>query len=74
MIEDLDRALEARHLRLIFAEMKSPVRSKLSRYGLDQALPEDQFSPTLKSAVKAYRAQSGQDWQATAGAATGTDD
>jgi uncharacterized membrane protein len=48
--------------------------SGAERYCLDQALPEDQFYPTLNSAVKAYRAQSGQDWQATAGAATGTDD
>jgi high affinity sulfate transporter 1 len=74
MIEDLDRALDAKQLRLVFAEMKTPAREKMSRYGLDKALPEDQFYPTLSSAVKAYRAQSGQDWQAPTGAATATDD
>jgi high affinity sulfate transporter 1 len=63
MIEDLDRALESRGKRLVFAELKTPARQKLTRYGLDEALPEDQFYPTLTSAVDAYRSISGRSWQ-----------
>ena len=74
MLEDLVRALEARHLRLVFAELKTPARAKLTQYALDRALPEDLFYPTLTSAVQAYRTQSGLDWQAATGPAPRTDE
>ena len=61
MLEDLVRALEARRLRLVIAEMKTPARAKLTQYALGRALPEDRFYPTLATAVQAYRTQSGQD-------------
>ena len=74
MLEDLVRALEARHLRLVFAELKTPARAKLTQYALGRALPEDLFYPTLTSAVQAYRTQSGLDWQAATGPAPRTDE
>lgn len=54
--------------------MESPARAKMTQYGLDHALPEGQFYTTLTTAVEAYRAQSGQDWQAPTEAAPRTDD
>jgi len=38
------RALTERGVRLIFAELKDPVRSKLKQYELDRPLAPDRFS------------------------------
>ena len=50
-------ALDDAGTRLVFAELKDPVRAKLRAYGLPDVLGDERFYPTLGSAVKAYRAQ-----------------
>ncbi|MBO2446121.1 sulfate permease [Actinomadura barringtoniae] len=55
-LEDLDEWLNARGIRLIFAEMKDPVREKIERYGLTRTIDPRSFYPTVESAVAAYDA------------------
>ena len=52
MLVELDEELEARGIKLGFAEMKDPVKDKLKRFGIF-----DRFSyfPTIGSAVSLYR-------------------
>jgi MFS superfamily sulfate permease-like transporter len=66
MLEDLDEALNAQGISLIFAEMKDPVREKIERYGLTRTIDPQHFFPTLDDAVAAFRAQSGADRPASA--------
>ncbi|NMO53222.1 sulfate permease [Actinoplanes sp. TBRC 11911] len=61
MLAELDEALNARGVSLVFAEMKTPVQQKIERYRLSPAI--DRFSPTIEDAVAAYRAQHDVDWQ-----------
>jgi high affinity sulfate transporter 1 len=69
MLHDLDEALDARGITLVFAEMKDPVRSKLDRYGLTRTIGPDHFFPTIRKAIEAFRRTSGADWQPPPGAA-----
>ena len=62
MLDDLAAELEATGTRLVFAEMKDPVRAKLRAYVLDPPIPDDRFFPTIKQAVKAYREAHDVDW------------
>ena len=62
MLEDLDEELNARGISLVFAEMKTPVREKIERYGLTRTIDPAHFYPTLDEAVEAYREQTGADW------------
>ncbi len=48
---ELDEYLEARGIRLIIAEMKSPVVDTLARYGLTDRFTPDRFAPTVGAAV-----------------------
>jgi len=48
---ELDEYLEARGIRLIIAEMKSPVVDTLARYGLTGRFTPDRFAPTVGAAV-----------------------
>jgi MFS superfamily sulfate permease-like transporter len=64
VLEDLDEALNADGIRLVFAEMKDPVRAKIERYGLTRTIEPSHFFPTLTAATKAYRAEFGVDWVA----------
>jgi MFS superfamily sulfate permease-like transporter len=64
MLEDLDEALNAQGIRLIFAEMKDPVRRKIERYGLTRTIDPHHFFPTLTAAIEAYRAEFGVEWTA----------
>ncbi|WP_374976191.1 SulP family inorganic anion transporter [Microbacterium trichothecenolyticum] len=50
---ELDEYLEARGIRLIIAEMKSPVVDSLARYGLTDRFTPDRFAPTVGAAVDA---------------------
>jgi hypothetical protein len=50
---------------LVFAELKDPVMAKLHAYQLDPAIPVEQFYPTIKKAVAAYREATGVDWVAS---------
>ncbi|GAB84521.1 SulP family inorganic anion transporter [Gordonia rubripertincta] len=52
---DLDRALESSSIRLVFAELKGPVKDRVIRYGVADRFDESRFFPTIESAVEAYR-------------------
>ncbi len=68
MLTELDRDLDAAGTHLVFAELKDPVRAKVERYGLTERIEARHFFPTIKSAVRAYKAEHGVDWQPIAGA------
>jgi high affinity sulfate transporter 1 len=59
MLEDLDEALNAQGISLVFAELKDPVRRKIERYGLTRTIDPAHFFPTIGAAVKAYREETG---------------
>jgi MFS superfamily sulfate permease-like transporter len=63
MLEDLDEALNARGISLVFAEMKLPVREKIMRYELTRTIDPAHFFPTIGSAVRAYEAEFGGEWR-----------
>lgn len=67
MLRELDRDLDAAGTRLVFAELKDPVRAKVERYGLADAIEAQHFFPTIKSAVRAYKEKHGVDWQPVTG-------
>ena len=58
MLEDLVPDLQKAGTRLVFAELKDPVRAKLQAYGLSDVVGEDNFMPTLDVAVTAFRDRS----------------
>ena len=62
MLADLVPALDGAGSRLVFAELKQPVRAKLHAFGLDDVLPADRFFPTIEAAVDEYRRTSGAAW------------
>jgi high affinity sulfate transporter 1 len=64
MLEDLDEALNARGISLVFAELKDPVRHKIERYGLTRTIDPRHFFPTVEAAVAAYRQETGAEWAA----------
>ncbi|MDJ1372399.1 SulP family inorganic anion transporter [Gulosibacter molinativorax] len=53
----LDTYLSARGMKLIFAEMKGPVRDHFANYELVQRFPPDRFAPTVGAAVDAITGQ-----------------
>ena len=62
VLEDLDEALNARGISLVFAELKDPVRRKIERYGLTRTIDPGHFFPTVGAAVKAFRRETGAEW------------
>jgi high affinity sulfate transporter 1 len=62
MLEDLVPALDAAGTRLVFAEMKDPVRAKVDAYGLEHILTPDRFFPTIKVAVTEYQRIHQEEW------------
>ena len=64
MLFELISDLDYHRTRLVFAEMKDPVRRKIDRYGLTRAIEPRHFFPTLEAAVAAYRARYGGEWTA----------
>ena len=64
VLEDLDEALNAEGISLVFAELKDPVRDKIERYGLTRTIDPRHFFPTLESAVAAFRQETGAEWTA----------
>jgi MFS superfamily sulfate permease-like transporter len=66
VLEDLDEALNADGISLIFAELKDPVRRKIERYGLTRTIDPQHFFPTVEAAVTAFREQTGAQWTAAA--------
>jgi high affinity sulfate transporter 1 len=67
ILEDLDEALNARGISLVFAEMKDPVREKIERYELTRTIDPAHFFPTVGAAVAAFQDQFGADWVPAAG-------
>ena len=65
VLEELDETLNAQGISLVFAELKDPVRRKVERYGLTRTIDPRHFYPTIKSAVTAYRHETGAQWTAT---------
>jgi high affinity sulfate transporter 1 len=64
VLEDLDEALNAQGISLVFAELKGPVRDKIERYGLTRTIDPRHFFPTVGSAVAAFRQMTGAEWTA----------
>src|SRR4051794_34831768 len=58
MLTELDESLNERHISLVFAEMKDPVRRKIDRFELTRTLDPTHFFPTVDAAVAACRASS----------------
>ena len=58
VLTDLDEALNAHGISLVFAEMKDPVRAKIERYGLTRTIDPGHFFPTVGAAVRAFQAGS----------------
>jgi high affinity sulfate transporter 1 len=54
MLRELSRILAERGTTLHFAEMKDPVRDKLKRFELTDVMGDQNFHPTLGSAVDDY--------------------
>lgn len=49
-------------LHLVFAEMKGPVRDRLTRYGVTEEMGKDRFFPTIGTAVSAYLRATDTSW------------
>ena len=63
MLEELNEELTGRGIRLVFAEMKDPVRTKVERYELTPSIEPDRFFPTITQAIKAFQDETGAEWQ-----------
>ena len=61
-LRGLDDELAADGIELAFAELKDPVRDRLRRYGIEEAIGAGRFFPTIGVAVAAYLRETGVDW------------
>ena len=61
-LRGLNDELDAAGIELAFAELKDPVRDRLRRYGIDDAIGAQRFFPTIGVAVAAYVRETGVDW------------
>jgi high affinity sulfate transporter 1 len=66
LLEDLDEALNAQQISLVFAEMKDPVRRKIEQYGLTRTIDPAHFFPTVDAAVSAFCVDTGAQWLTSA--------
>ena len=64
MLTELDEALNAQGISLVFAELKDPVRAKIERYGLTRTIDPHHFFPTITGATAAFRDETGTQWVA----------
>ena len=71
VLEDLDEALNAQGISLVFAELKDPVRRKIERYGLTRTIDPHHFFPTIEAAIAAFRDETGAQWTAVGQPADG---
>ena len=62
VLTELDEALNAQGISLVFAELKDPVRRKIERYGLTRTIDPHHFYPTISAAIAAFRGQTGVQW------------
>jgi high affinity sulfate transporter 1 len=58
----LDDELAARGIRMVFAELKGPVKDRLARYGLGARFLPGDFYPTIGTVVSDYVASTGTNW------------
>jgi high affinity sulfate transporter 1 len=63
LLAELLAELRAANIELRFAEMKDPVKDKLVRFELMDAISADSFYPTVGAAVDAYLAEHKVDWK-----------
>ncbi|WP_138841853.1 SulP family inorganic anion transporter [Rhodococcus pyridinivorans] len=56
---DLDAYLEGNGIRLVFAEMKGPIKDRLIRFGVGDRFDPSRFHPTLEDAVDAFIGRTG---------------
>jgi high affinity sulfate transporter 1 len=61
-LHELLEELRQEHVTLAFAELKGPVKDRLQRYGLFDAVGADRFFPTVGTAVNGYIAATGTSW------------
>jgi high affinity sulfate transporter 1 len=61
-LDQLLRELRQQQVTLAFAELKGPVKDRLRRYGLYDAIGPDHFFPTIGTAVAAYVTATGTTW------------
>jgi high affinity sulfate transporter 1 len=66
MLEDLDEAINAQGISLVFAELKDPVRRKIERYELTRTIDPSHFFPSLSAAIEAFRRETGAEWEGPA--------
>ncbi len=59
MLAELDARLNDAGVNLVFAEVKSPVRTKIDRYELTATIDPAHFYPTIDEAVAAFRRAGG---------------
>jgi high affinity sulfate transporter 1 len=62
VLRDLLEELRQEQVTLAFAELKGPVKDRLQRYGLYDAIGPDHFFPTVGTAVDGYIAATGTTW------------
>jgi high affinity sulfate transporter 1 len=62
VLRALDLELNADGTNLVFAELKTPVRQKVERYGLTSTIDPQHFFETLTEAVERFRAETGGEW------------
>ncbi|TWD74798.1 high affinity sulfate transporter 1 [Kribbella amoyensis] len=63
MLGDLVRGLHEQGIRLVFAELKDPVRRRLDHYELTDTIKPGDFFETIRMAVEAYQASTGRTWE-----------
>ena len=61
-IHELLEELREQRVTLVFAELKGPVKDRLRRYGLYDAVGPDRFFPTIGTAVDGYVEATGTTW------------
>jgi high affinity sulfate transporter 1 len=61
-LRQLLEELRAEQVTLAFAELKGPVKDRLRRYGLFEAVGPDRFFPTVGTAVDGYVEATGTAW------------
>ena len=61
-LRELLDELRAEGVTLAFAEIKGPVKDRLRRYGVFDAVGPDRFFPTMGTAVDGYIEATGTTW------------
>jgi MFS superfamily sulfate permease-like transporter len=62
MLRRVEEELEGLGVELAFAELKDPVRDRLRRYGVEEAIGDHRFFPTIGVAVASYLTETGVEW------------